>query len=120
MSADQGDGMGIPEHSLEQWLNAWVDCHDAGLDGTDDETLAVFAFIADLREWAASSTTPRGAVDPEVKRLREALRRIAERGRPGFPITPNELGELARDALALDEENADARETHTEREDGTT
>lgn len=35
--------------NIERWLNEWVDRHDAGPDGTDDETLAVFDFIAELR-----------------------------------------------------------------------
>ena len=40
---------------VETWLNAWVDRHDAG-DMTDDETLAVFAFIAELRAHLASGS----------------------------------------------------------------
>lgn len=34
---------------IERWLNEWVDAHDAPLDTQDDETLAVFDFIAELR-----------------------------------------------------------------------
>jgi len=61
----------IAHDALEKWLNAWVDAHDGGPDFTDDDTLAVFAFIAELRvELDRLSSQHAGAV--------EALERLAD------------------------------------------
>ena len=69
--------------NIEHWLNDWVDRHDAPLDGQDDETLAVFAFIAELRpQVEAADQQLREAVE-ESERLRALLLKERDPQEPG-------------------------------------
>lgn len=78
---------------LERWLNEWVDRHDAGPDFIEDETLAVFAFIAELRMWMAANhadiASYRQAALELHAAIRDALAWIGS-GNPDF-IAHNDL-----------------------------
>ena len=92
--------MGLIERDrVHERMTAWVNAHDAG-DMTEDDVLAVFDFIAEMRAWLNVEPEPtQGAVDLDgaTERVEELMIR-AFHARPGEE-TRRQAKRLARVAL---------------------